>query len=388
MKAKRAKLATAALAMASLSAAPQAAGAFVGTPAGGCDCVSIQKFHQKTVAALSSRVEESATQTRDELADRIEDSGSRTRERIDASAERIVEGLRGLSGEQSAYQDKQIEAAKRIADGVEQNHSVRLRQEFRARAESGQFDPNPTSCLLADLYEPVPEEKRARYAESPVAGMARTWLTAEDEDVAAGGARLAARIAGEKELHEGFEGSENPTADWGLLVGRPTVDFSDGQMAEVGSRIVINGVNPSPPRPISERELQTPLGVAKAAARQKAEARQQAALEAIDAVLGMRSAAASSAPFMPYVDDSAYSREVPDMISALQQLDIRSSRHYAPVGAVAAQRETKPERAMLQEILDAVAINARINYHRLELESRTAIVLALVLATLNDSGPR
>ena len=44
------------------------------------------------------------------------------------------------------------------------------------------------------------------------------------------------------------------------------------------------------------------------------------------------------------------------------------------------------ERAWLYELHRAMSLNARINYLRLEIESREVIVNAMILATLADEG--
>jgi hypothetical protein len=93
-----------------------------------------------------------------------------------------------------------------------------------------------------------------------------------------------------------------------------------------------------------------------------------------------------------YADDSSYNRPVPERLSELQQLDIRTVYHYAPGpnrinGTNDQQNGLKHmnEKGWLEEIHQIMAINARINYIRLELENRNAITNALILAALSDS---
>src|SRR5690606_37964043 len=83
----------------------------------------------KTTNSILRGSRDAQRQTRDGVND--------LRQEVRESTNRLIAALRSHSGEQSSYQDKQIEARRRIEDAAQQNASQRLREEFRARAESG-----------------------------------------------------------------------------------------------------------------------------------------------------------------------------------------------------------------------------------------------------------
>ena len=72
------------------------------------------------------------------------------------------------------------------------------------------------------------------------------------------------------------------------------------------------------------------------------------------------------------------------MISELQALDIRTAAYFVPTSDALELRHIKTEAALLQDLIDLQSINARIALHRLEQESRNAVVLAAILGIMTD----
>jgi hypothetical protein len=178
------------------------------------------------------------------------------------------------------------------------------------------------------------------------------------------------------------------------MLEEPTIDYSDPDMEAVLGWIVSNSVDAMPERAMTEEELTTPEGMDRAAEMEQRMARQQAAIQTIEMSLNMRAPALtdSQGTFAGMAADSAYNRPVPERLSELQQLDIRTVYHYAPgpnrINGTNGQQNGlihMNEKGWLQEIHTIMAINARINYVRLELENRNAITNALILAALSDS---
>ena len=314
--------------------------------------------------------------------------------RLDAVAQRLVETLALQAGENSAHLDKQIEAHRRIRDAAEINATDRLRQRVRSEAESGAFDPNPFSCLLRDMSDARRTSAPPRRVGSGVARRVTARISGADPAVQAGGVRLSRSVVEARDRFAGleeFSHSANPTADWSLLLDAPTLK-AGGRMPQVADWIVANAIDPTPPRPPTPDDMATPQGVDRAAQAQKTLSRQRAAAETIAMALNLREPVLRDAEetFAKIAEDSGYRHEVPATLSELQQIDILVTQHFAPgpkrLGGDPGMHNGLDDmnaKGWLQELHRVMSVNARINYLRLELASRAAIVDALILATLN-----
>lgn len=359
---------------------------------GGPSCasvISVNNAHNGTRNVIRTEHET----TRNAIIRAIEDQTVDLTEKMEETTQRIIEAMALAAGENTAGLQRQTEADRRMADAQELNQTDRMRQEVRAVAESGAFDPNPFSCSLLDIFE------SNRGSGSPASGDGVTLqsvnrITGDDEDVQAGGARVARSVVDARDQYNGYRGSNNATTDWSLMLEDPTLDLSDQDMEAVLGWIISNSVDATPERAITDAELQTPEGMARAAEAQQRIARQRAAIQTITMSLNMRAPALTDTQgtFAGMADDSAYNREVPERLSELQQLDVRTVYHYAPgpnrVNGTNGQQNGlihMNEKGWLQEIHTIMSINARINYVRLELENRNAITNALILAALSDS---
>ena len=360
--------------------AAAASGMWFSAPAdaAGCNCGAIRALHQ---------------QTRQTVRDENRSASERVGRSIESQTGTLVDALRSHSRENSNHQLMQVEASRRIEDAAQINAANRLRDEFRAEAESGLHDPNPFSCLLVDAAvhggELVPASQTGGGA---VTDQVSNWIAGNDEAVQRGGSALAKHVAERREEFAGFGGSARATTDWGLLLDEPSVEFSDPGMAELASIIVRNGIESTPERAVGTDEILTPLGLDRVAAMEERGSRLRAASESIGMALDLRSAVLSGPPVEAYrsmAADSAYDRTVPDAISELQQLDILTVWNFAPAGErldVLSNAGGMSERAWLYELHRMMSLNARINYLRLEFESREAILSAMILATLAEEG--
>lgn len=308
------------------------------------------------------------------------------REEVQRQGEAIIEALRKHAGEGSSYADKQIEAMKRFEDGAQQNAVQRQKDAIRAEAESGKFDPSPVSCLLAGLFGGgggggggSAELGQGSAAARSVSGA----MSGNDQAVLKGGTELAASVV---QSVRPFQGRADGTVDPAIILENPTLDMSDAETAEVVERMMRNGINSTPEKPVTTEEMRTPEGVARAAKLQETSTRNNAALEVLAMVLNMKKPLVSSSTYQAYIDESAYNRAVPDMISELQGIDIRTVRFYAPNQKAVKDRQNMTDRALLMELVDLMSINTRIAYLSLEMQSRQAVVDAFTLAKLNDQN--
>jgi hypothetical protein len=320
--------------------------------------------------------------TLNDIRDEVEEQGENITEEVERQGENIIEALRLSRGEGSSYADKQIEANKRFTDAAQDNAVQRLRDDFRARAESGQFDPNPTSCLIAGLFAGSGGSGGSTPGSgSAVASRALEDNSGADPKVQAGGTELAASVI---EAIAPFKGRADGTVSFGPIFENPTLDLSQENGQEIVNRLIRNMIDSTPPRPVTGAALSSPEGVALAAENQGRMARNSAAAEVIAMRLNMIEPLVSSASYQPYVDQSAYNRAVPPMISELQAIDIRTVYDYAPNPETIGEREKKTDRALLMDLLNIMAINTRIAYISLEMQTRQATVDAAILGALNN----
>lgn len=337
--------------------------------------------------ASTSHVTSQHNSTRDV----INEQHSETRQAIQVMTDTLVKTLTEHVRENSNHSDRAVEAAKRISDAEQLNATDRMRQQIRAEAESGKFDPNPFMCMLATMFSGSGGVDDSVGA-TPIMQSVSSFLNGDHSAVAAGGVELLKHTVDEKAKYEGFRSSPNASTDISLLLREPTLDYDDPLAAGAYERIIKNAINPLPPRKATGEELNTPAGIARVAAREKIMARQDAATEIFEMTLNMRQPILEDpdgerGPLFQTMalEDSAYNRAVPSKLSELSQLDIRTVFHYAPKGDRFEKMESfTKEMDWLAEIHNITAINARINYLRLELENRNAIVNALILASMNQ----
>lgn len=303
--------------------------------------------------------------------------------------DRLIQAMRLSTGESSAYADRQIEAQRRFMDASQLNEAERLRQEFRARAESGDFDPSPNICLLAGMFRGGGGGTAGTMGTSATqAAMSAT--SGADPAVRQGGAALARAVLNAREEFQGRMGVQDPTVDPAAILMNPTMEAGgDNEQALVA--LMRNMIDPSPPRPVTQVEANTPEGVVRAHRRTIQETRNNASREVLSMLANMRTPVqpigSGSGSFRAYLEDIAnYNRPIPsgNVISELQALDIRTLRHYAPRPEVFHARATLSERGLLQEVLDALSIGNRIAFLQLELDSRRAAVETQVLSVLNN----
>lgn len=325
----------------------------------GCPCGAVQGMHSQTRQHVSRETTETARQ--------------------------IVGALREHSGQNSRYLDRQVEAIKRIADGQEQNSSLRLRDRFRAEAESGRFDPNSDFCLLMDISgESGGNSLRSANGPRDVVRGASDWMSGAVVPVQEHGVKMAAYLAAEREELKNAGGAKDATTDWKLVTGHPTIPLDDLRVQNALARLVSNTIDPFPSRPLTEQDLRTPAGLSEAARRRATEARNHAAMAAIELALELGNPVLPSDPYRRIAARSHYAADIPDMISELQRLDIRVASYDVPTEDTLEERHRKNERALLQDLIDIQSLSARLNFHRLQQESRNSVVLAAILGVMTD----
>ncbi len=301
------------------------------------------------------------------------------------AAQNIIEAMRAQTRQTSQYLDRQVEAAERIADATAQNQAHLVRSRVRADAESGKFDPNPDFCLVLDtaLAADLPQNTDIPSAAAALHGAA-SWTRGDDETVRTNGLQMAAYLARERTEIINAGGSQDATTDWTLPLSQNTLELDDPLARRSLPRLIANTVDPFPPKPLSDEDLRTPAGLSEAVRRRAAEARNQAALSAIGMSLELASPSLPAGPYRTIAQGTRYSDDIPDVISELQALEIRTAAYYAPDAETLERRHSKNERALLQDLIDLIALNTRIAHLRLQQERHDAVVQAALLGLLTD----
>lgn len=303
-------------------------------------------------------------------------------DRITEAEKALIEALRQQTGEQGAVLDRQVEAQRRITDAQLQNDAIRLRQEFRAEAEtSGQFDPDPMACILLDMLKGSESgSSSSGMTGKQVREAARFWLDGEHPSVREGSTTMHRTLLDAQEQFKGVGGVNDPTTDWAVVY-----DSNSINMDETGAALeylLINTIDPTPPRPMSDADMNTPAGMAREAERNAIRARNSAALEATSFALQLRKAEASPDALEYYIERSRYNRPTDNGISELQALDIMTTFHYAPNADELETRESLTEKNWLERLHNVASLQARMDYLQLEQDNRMLNALGVIASNL------
>lgn len=312
------------------------------------------------------------------------------RKEVRETADRTIEALRAATGESSSYADKQIEGVKRIIDGAQLNDSTRLRQEFRARAESGEFDPDPGICLIAGLFDGGDGTNVERSIGSTTTAAAISGISGNDPAVMAGGVKLAKSLVDDRLKYANSLSVPDATVNSAAIVMNPTIDASSQNSKAALQRLVRNMVMPTPPKPVTADEMKTADGQARAAQQTIQMTRAAAALETISMVMNMRSEVGPvTEEWQAYIEDIAgdyaANRPVGTEMSEWQGIDIRTLRYYAPSQDALDTRNKMSDKALQQVMVDQMAIANRLAFLQLELDSRRALVETQILSALTNN---
>lgn len=325
----------------------------------GCRCGVINSMHDETRTHVSQETTEAANN--------------------------VINALRSQTQQNSRYLDRQVEAAERIANASSQNDAQLVRSQIRALAESGQFDPNPDYCLILDtaIQPQLPRDALYPTTTSSVQN-AKAWLRGDAGPVVANGLKMASFLTLEREEIKNAMGANDATTEWGVVLDQSTINLADESAQRALSRLIANTVDPFPPKPMDSKDLQTPEGLSESVIRRATDARNQAAISAIDLVLDLVSPSIDAAPYRTIAERTRYEKDIPDVISELQALEIRMAAYYEPSVESLEIRHTKSERALLQDLIDLMALNSRILHLQLQQDSRSSIIQAALLGLLTD----
>jgi len=296
--------------------------------------------------------------------------------------------LRGVA-QLSAYSKRETEAAKRIAEGRDQNAVLRERQIIRAAAEGGRYDPATSACIdLSGIINFGGGQTSQGVGGIDIANLSRNRSYgngAAGAPVRSGGLALAQEIRLDRDALRNVGGFADPTSDVRLLTEAITLDTSDQQVAQAYARMVNNMIDPLPPKPVTTEEAKTPAGLARIAARQ-IDATRRSASHAVFTYLGDIATPTGGAELASWARDAAgpaYPSSIGDKVSSLQAVDIFVHSRFANPDWHQSIAKMSPD-AVNRELLLTQALNLHVNWMRFGLERRVAAVEAAALASTID----
>lgn len=296
--------------------------------------------------------------------------------------------LRGVA-QLSAYSKRETEAAKRIAEGRDQNAVLRERQKIRAAAEGGRYDPAVSGCIdLSGIINFGGGQTSQGVGGIDVANLSRNRSYgngAAGAPVRSGGLALAQEIRLDRDNLRNVGGFADPTSDVRLLTEAITLDTSDQQVAQAYARMINNMVDPLPPKPVTLEEAKTPAGLARIAARQ-IDATRRSASHAVFTYLGdiaTPTGGTELADWARAAAGPAYPNAVGDKVSSLQAVDIFVQSRFANPDWHQSIARMSPD-AVNRELLLTQALDLHVNWMRFGLERRVAAVEAAALASTID----
>ena len=296
--------------------------------------------------------------------------------------------LRGVA-QLSAYSKRETEAAKRIAEGRDQNAVLLERQKIRAAAEGGRYDPATSACIdLSGVLNFGGGQTSQGVGGIDIANLSRNRSYgngAAGAPVRSGGLALAQEIKLDRDNLRNVGGFADPTSDVRLLTEAITLDTSDQQVAQAYARMVNNMIDPLPPKPVTTEEARTPNGLARIAARQ-VDATRRSASHAVFTYLGDIATPTGGTELATWARNAAgpaYPSAIGDKVSSLQAVDVFVHSRFANPDWHQSIAKMSPD-AVMRELLLTQALDLHVNWMRFGLERRVAAVEAASLASNID----
>lgn len=207
-----------------------------------CNCSFIANQHRQTQRAINNR--------------------------IDTARDTIVEELRLATKQLSAYLNRQVFAQERIVNGQMQNDAIKLREQARARAESGAYDPGAGACAVTTLLGGLFKSSAGGGSKpSPngfdIVNKGRNWargIGPGGEEVREGALSVVNGMIRDRDRFKDLNGYLDPTSDIRFLMDSYTINTDDENVENALWRLQQNFVDPVPPPPVTGPQATTPEG--------------------------------------------------------------------------------------------------------------------------------
>ena len=315
---------------------------------------------------------------------------------LDELGDRIEETLKLQTEQLSNYAEKQILAMERIADAQDTKAAMRLRQELRARAEGeGRYDPDPNGCLMVEMAGyPGGTSAPAKPSNSDAA----TDEMPDTPERYEGSVKFATQL---QDAREELEKKGVSTTDFADVLDGDTLG-REPERVEGTAMLVQNIIDPMPPPEMTDEQKETPKNLVLDSRLDALRARQSMVRQSFKYALALREgrtigeagtggghAIRSPVSLQKIVDKARYYGTLPPgPVSELQALDVLTTYHHEPQPQEALEREgLLTEKNLLKRIYETNALNARINFLRLEIDNRMLMLAATELAGATPRMP-
>lgn len=329
-------------------------------------------------------------------ANRAEQTGALNESR-QQETDRIIAAIRAGAGQTSAYIQRHAALAEKVSDASDLNSAIGRREDMRARAEGGRYDPAASSCrgyaaaavLVGDPPEAGPGDPPLPATGADTQNQARNYARCAggNSEVCEGEGAVVNGIIADRDRHRDLGGVFDPTSDMRVLLQQPTAGAGSGadpgELDEAIWRLHQNIVDPVPPPPVTRAESDLPAGRAEIADRQSEAARRSAAA----ALLGwIQTRSAAQLPLGDWARRTApegYPYPIDDSISVRQYYDVAVAASWRNPDWHAGLLGMAPE-AVMREVASQLALSNDLALLRFELDLHRAAADAVIASAMLD----
>ncbi|MCY4006136.1 MAG: hypothetical protein OXE84_04810, partial [Rhodobacteraceae bacterium] len=284
-----------------------------------------------------------------------------------ALTEQMIAAIRANAGQVSGYIDRSIAAFEKIQDASDLNASIRSREEMRARAEGGRYDPAASACAgLAGVTDSGAGSAFA--APRPPTGndthnQSRNYERCADanDEVCRGENAVNVGIIEDRDEFRDVGGVLDPTSDLRFLLQQPTVGAGTAtrpeRLTEPTFRLVQNLINPVPPPPVTESQATTPAGRSLIAARQADTARRSGPRGLLHWIQTRSMPALDKGDWARRTAPEGYQYPIEDRISLRQYYDVAIAASWRNPAWHQRVAEMSPEAVTRESVLQAALAN-------------------------------
>lgn len=301
----------------------------------------------------------------------------------------IAETILKATQQTSAYLDRQVFAQERIVNAQMQNDAIKLREEARAQAESGAYDPGAGACavtsLLGSLFQSTAGgggNGRASPNGFDIVNKSRNWargIGPGGEEVREGSLAVVNGMIRDRDRFENLDGYLDPTSDVRFLMDRLTINTDDENVEEALWRMHQNFIDPVPPPPVTGSQANTPEGRTEIARRLHDDAVRSAAANLMAWHINSRTPVSTEASeqirkMLPDMPASA----IPDKASKLEVVNA-VVQYYNSQDFIESLSRASME-SVLRTLVQVQAAGLDLDWMRYQLDSHRSVMDAATLA--------
>ncbi len=328
--------------------------------------------------------------------DRARQTGAAAENRQEQT-ERIIAAIRAGAGQTSAYIQRQGALIEKVSDASDLNQAIGRREDMRAGAEGGRYDPAVSNCLgygSAAVMARGPTEAGPGEPPLPPTGAdtqneARNYARCAggNSEVCEGTGAVVNGIIDDRDQLRNVGGVFDPTSDLRVLLQQPTAGAGTGadpdELGEAIWRLHQNIVDPVPAPPVTRAEAELPAGRAEIARRQSESARRSAAATLLGWIQTRSAAHLPLGDWARRTAPDGYPYPIDDRISVRQYYDVAVAASWRDPDWQAALPGMAPE-AVMREVAAQLALGNDLALLQFELDLHRAAVDAVIASALLD----